>query len=130
MYHGLFSARFRQFSLMGFLFVALFFSFLMGASANDRCPTSKDHSLSAVRYQMFTAYQTAYDGYQAPCEIKCFNRTTCVESCQGKKGLESLKTQFTKLLEKKGLKNCSSYSQVCKEQCKDQGKSCTQACST
>lgn len=123
-----FSIRLRQYTTLGFIFSIVFFSFLMGAGAHDGCPKSDDHALSAVRYQLFTAYQTGYDGYQAPCEMKCFSNSNCIETCQTKKGMESLNKQLSKLLEKKNLSSCQSYSQVCVEQCKEKGEPCQKAC--
>ena len=58
----------------------------MGAAANDRCPDSDDHSLAPVKYKLFTAYQTAYDGYQAPCELKCFDKEEMHKDVPNKKG--------------------------------------------
>jgi hypothetical protein len=124
-----FSNHFRRNVAILFLFLVCFFSFAMGASAESRCPSSDDHALSAERYKMFTAYQLAYDGYQVSCEMKCFDRARCVESCQTKKALESLNQQLNKSMQAKGLNECSSLTEVCKEQCQaSDPEGCERAC--
>lgn len=98
------------------------------AYAQDRCPASDAHELSAAKYKLFTAYQTAYDGYQVSCELKCFEKQNCTENCQAQKGLQSLKKQMAKELNLRGLSQCHSLSQVCFEQCEKQGKQCKDVC--
>lgn len=105
-----------------------FFAFFMGAAANDQCPDQDSHELSAVRYKMFTAYQTAYDGYQAPCEIKCFDKENCTNQCQQNKALESLAQHMQKELTNRGINTCTTISKICTEQCQDSGEPCEKAC--
>lgn len=130
MKHTYFTSHFQQYILSFFIFMMVFFSFQTGASASDRCPSSKDHSLAAEKYKMFTAYQTAYDGYQVTCEIKCFNKETCIHQCQKEKAVDSLKQYFSKAMNDKGLKKCDSLSRVCLDECHSDSKSCSEACSS
>jgi len=123
-----FSIQFRRYTTLAFLFSIAFFAYLMGASASDHCPKSDDYSLSAEKYKMFTAYQTAYDGYQVACEIKCFEKKACVNSCQSEKALISLNEYFQKTMEKKGLQSCDSLTKVCLTQCQSSDDQCMKAC--
>ena len=128
MHQTFFSFRFRRYTQLFFFGLCVFFAFTLGASANDRCPSSDDHALSAVKYQLFTAYQTGYDGYQAPCENKCFGKQNCVVECQTKKALEYLNNQLVKLEKKNKVKSCETYQAICIDQCKEHGAPCEKAC--
>ena len=128
MHQIFFTIRLRRFTQLGFLSLVVFFAFLMGASAQDNCPKPDDHAISAVKYQLFAAYQTGFDGHQAPCEIKCFGNEPCLNTCQTKRGLKSLSTQLTRLMKKKNLKSCASYTMVCLKQCLQHGNACNKAC--
>lgn len=118
------------------LFVSLCFSMnsqkesrdLQSVDMKSSCPQSESHELAPYRYQLFTAYQTGYDGYEAPCEIKCLGRENCQERCQKKKGLELLGQELSRLKKKKGIKDCPSVEAICLEQCQDHGEACKQAC--
>ncbi len=92
--------------------------------AKERCPSSESHSLSAVRYQLYTAYHMGFDGYEAPCSMKCLGKESCTQSCQTQKGLELLSQKMKKM----GMTQCQSYSSVCMEQCATLGQSCVKAC--
>ncbi len=124
----LFNIWFRRMALVVFVFMVGLFSYLSGASAEGLCPNQKDHSLSASRYQMFAAFQTAFDGYRAPCEFKCFSKENCVQKCQLEKGASSLKNFYAELLEKKNLKSCASLAKICLETCQPESTICKKAC--
>ena len=87
-----------------------------------------DHSLSPIKYQLFTAYQTAYDGYHTPCDLKCFGKEQCTQNCQAEKGLNSLSIELDRLKTKNNLNTCESYTSVCIDQCEELGESCKKAC--
>ena len=118
----------RNLVKLTFVSLSFFISFLSTSLANPVCPKNDDHSLSAIRYQLFTAYQTGYDGYRTPCDLKCFSKENCMNKCQTEKGLASLALEFDKLRAKKKLTNCTSYTLVCLEQCQQHGKACNKAC--
>lgn len=128
MHQAFFSIRLRRYTTMSFIFTMVFFAYLMGASASDQCPLPNSHELSAHRYKMFTAYQTAFDGYEAPCELKCFSNENCLSSCRENKALESLGSHFKSELAKRGISQCRTLSQVCVEQCGADAQSCESAC--
>ncbi len=128
MNQAFFSRPLSRYTTMSLIFALVTFAFLMGAKANDRCPSSEDHQLSAVRYQMFTAYQVAFDGYQAPCQIKCFEKETCVNQCQQQKALSSLAEHMDQELKQRGLARCESLSQICLEECQGDSNHCQKAC--
>ncbi len=96
--------------------------------AKDLCPAADSHELSAVRYKMFTAFQTAYDGYQAPCELKCFEKESCVQSCRQEKALLSLAKHFEKELNSRGIASCQTLSEVCVDECKAEDIRCQSSC--
>lgn len=96
--------------------------------SKDRCPSSEDHSLSAVRYQLYTAFHMGFDGYEAPCDMKCMGKESCKQSCQSKKGLELLSKKMSKMYKEKQLNSCQSYTSVCIEQCHQLGDKCESVC--
>lgn len=100
----------------------------MAAIAEDQCPKIDSHETAAIKYQLFSAYQTGFDGYQAPCELKCFGNSNCQNRCQGQKAMEYLSKQMKQLKDKRGVKHCPSFTIVCLEQCQSQGPQCAQVC--
>lgn len=95
---------------------------------NLTCPKSDSPRMIAMNYQLFTAYQTGFDGYEASCELQCFSKETCQKDCQAKKGLEYLKKQMTQLAANFNG-SCTNLVNTCISQCQDQGPNCSQACS-
>ncbi len=113
--------------LKALVFVTILTSGAQGL-AKDLCPQADSHELSAVRYQMFTAFQMAYDGYQAPCELKCFEKESCVQSCRQDKALLSLAQHMEKELQSRGLASCQTLSEVCVDECKAEDARCQNSC--
>ena len=123
-----FSIRLRRYTTLWFLSVIVFFAFLTGTAAKDRCPSSDDHETSAIRYKMFTAYQIAFDGYQAPCELKCFDKEECTQSCRTEKALDSLSKHFKKELKQRNTSQCKSIENICMQECSGPKNKCESAC--
>ena len=103
-----------------FIALTVFFlmSFTLSAGAADQCPHPKDHKLAKIHYQLFTAYNVAYEGYAVVCENKCFTSEPCTQNCQEEKGLVSLEQKLKELNASMPGQTCMSHSLVCLEQCK------------
>lgn len=97
-------------------------------SQASSCPSEDSTDLAPFRYQLFTAYQTGFDGFEMPCEIKCLGKQECQNNCQQKKGRELLSRELSRLKKKKDLARCPSMEAICLKQCEDQGQACKQAC--
>ena len=92
------------------------------------CPEPGDHSLAAVRYQLFAAFSIGYDGHQAPCDLKCVGREGCTQRCQLERGLAFLGEELGRLKDKQRLNHCASYRKLCIEQCREHGEACAKTC--
>ncbi len=112
------------------LLIATLFGILFSlpAFSKDRCPSSKDHSLSALRYKLYTAFHMGYDGYETPCNVKCMGRESCQNQCQNEKGLELLSKKMKEVYSENEVSTCQSFSSVCMEQCESLGKQCESVC--
>ncbi len=111
--------------------IALVITFICSwAPAQSRCSEIDSPESVAQKYQLFSAFQTGYDGYQVVCENKCFGKKSCEENCQSKKALEYLSKQMNQLVKKSGGLHCPSLTLVCLEQCTHLGVQCAQVCST
>lgn len=98
------------------------------AFSHDRCPSSEDHSLSALRYKLYTAFHMGYDGYEVPCNVKCMGRESCQTTCQNEKGLELLSKKMRQVYSESEVETCQSFASVCMEQCESLGKQCQSVC--
>lgn len=98
------------------------------ANAKDNCPAIGSPESVALEFQLFSAFQTGYDGYETPCELKCFGKEKCQNSCQAKFGLQFLSKQMTDLKKKKGIKQCPTYTLSCIKQCEKLGPDCVKTC--
>ena len=127
-HHRFFTIRLRRFTQIGFFALCVFFAFSMAAVANDKCPKIDSHETAAIKYQLFSAYQTGFDGYEAPCEIKCFGNSNCQNRCQSNKAMEFLAKQMQQLKDKKGVESCPSFTLACLDQCQALGPQCAQVC--
>lgn len=127
MQHDLHPLSIRQFSHLCLCSVFLLLSAVANSNA-DKCPKIDSHETVALKFQMFSAYQTGFDGYEAPCEIQCMGRDKCQQNCQLKKGLSYLSKRFEELKVKKGVTSCASLTVACLEQCQSAGPQCAQAC--
>ena len=103
-------------------------TFLGSAFAGNSCPGIGSPQATANNYMLFTAYQTGYDGYEAPCELKCFGNEGCQQRCQSKHGLRLLEEKLHDIMAKNDAKNCPSYTVGCVEQCEKLGVSCAAIC--
>ena len=114
----------------GAFFVGLFIFFFLQTVvlAKESCPKIDSPEVTAIKYQLFAAYQTGFDGYEMPCELKCFGNKQCQNRCQGKEGLRFLQDKLHELVAKKGYVQCHSMTMSCVEQCKDLGVACQAAC--
>lgn len=98
------------------------------AWAGDSCPGIDSPESTAIKYKLFTAYQTGFDGYETPCELKCFGKSDCQHKCQSKEGLRLLEQKLYEITLKNDSTKCPSYTLNCLEQCKDLGVSCAAVC--
>ena len=109
--------------------LCIFFLLQTVVLASENCPEKGSPEATAIQYQLYTAYQTGYDGYQEPCQFQCFGEKNCQKNCREKQALRLLQGKLQELVAKKGYSRCPSMSLGCVEQCKDQGLSCRAACS-
>ena len=122
-----YSGKFHKWVGYMFISVAFIISFSFSAEAKT-CPKMDDHSLSAVHYKLFTAFQVAYDGYAGVCENKCFSNPNCISDCQADRGLASLSKKLKELNHSLETQSCMSHAKVCFNQCKDLGEACEKTC--
>ncbi|MEM7645267.1 MAG: hypothetical protein AAF203_00025 [Pseudomonadota bacterium] len=124
MHRGYFSLRIH----------CLFLSFLLygfPTHAKNQCPPLGSPGYVALKYQMYTAYTIGFDGYEAPCEIRCMGKASCQKKCQKKEGLRTLASKYQEFQGKMEQTQCPSLVSACLEQCEtDGGASCAQACSS
>ena len=110
-----------------FVAFSSFFS-LQVAWAQDHCPGIDSPEATAIKYKLFTAFQTGFDGYETPCELKCFGKSDCQQKCQSKEGLRLLEQKLHEIAMKNNSTKCPSHTLSCLEQCKDLGVSCAAVC--
>ncbi len=112
--------------------ISIFFAFATLTTsttwAQNKCPAMGSPEATAIHYQLFAAFQSGFDGYEAPCEIKCFGKKSCQHSCQQDHGLRLLKRQVAQVGEKKGLDDCPTLVATCLKQCEGAGEACEKTC--
>ena len=119
-----------------FIISATLFFFLhtvVLAADVPNCPKLDSPKVTAVKYQLFAAYNIGYDGHQLPCELKCMGKADCQNSCQTKEALRLLQAKLVELSQKETLASnsaapCPSFSETCMDQCKADGPACLAAC--
>ena len=124
-YKGLFAMR----NITSLIFTLLLGLFSFQTSfAENSCPGIDSPEAVAIKYKLFTAYQTGFDGYETPCELKCFGNKSCQNSCQSKQGLRLLEQRLQELAHNNNSTKCPSYTIGCLEQCDKLGASCAAVC--
>jgi|GEM_PF-6671032 len=112
--------------------ILFFFIHTVVLAGDSDCPPLDSPETTAIKYQLFAAYQTGLDGYQLPCELKCSHNAECASQCRGKAALRLLEGKLKELnarrIASKGGEPCWSYSLTCMEQCRDHGIECMKAC--
>jgi hypothetical protein len=106
----------------------LLLSIQANAQESNYCPKLDSPDSVALKFQLFSAYQTGYDGYEAPCELKCMGNLNCQKKCQSEKALDFLAKQMKDIKNKKNIKECATLTLLCVEQCQPQEKQCAQVC--
>jgi len=99
------------------------------APAESQCVEINSPENVAQKYQLFSAFQTGFDGYQVVCENKCLGKKSCEDNCQNKKALDYLKKRVDQFVIKSQGLHCPSLTVVCLEQCSHLGATCAQTCS-
>ena len=94
----------------------------------ENCPGIGSPEATANNYKLFAAYQTGYDGYEAPCELKCFANSSCQNRCQAKEALRLLENKMNELVAQNNATQCPSYTLSCLSLCEKQGVSCAAVC--
>ena len=118
-----------------FIALALFFfihTVVLASPAAAECPSVDSPQATALGYQLYTAYQVGFDGYQMPCELKCSSNKNCQSSCQTQQGLRLLQSKVHELNDKHPMlvtsKSCKVVAQVCLKQCPADNLQCLNAC--
>ena len=115
-------------TIVFFISATIFFFLQTVVLAAESCPGIDSPKATAVNYQLYSAYQIGYGGYEAPCELKCFGNASCQKRCQGKEGLKYLGAKLEELTTKNHSVQCPSFTLSCLEQCKDMGVACAATC--
>ena len=114
-----------------FILSAVIFFFIhtvVLASDNKNCPGVNSPEVTAIKFQLFAAYQTGYDGYAIPCELKCFNKKDCKNQCQTREALRMLNAKLEELTQGNNQIQCPAHTIGCIEQCSEAGVPCLAAC--